>query len=106
MVVIVSVAYATFYATVQFGLEIRRVEKLLDSQFKAIEARAAEHHQANEQRFLQQQQQIDQAWTVHMMALRDSMVAHKNTNNWIPDSYRIYEAVRGGKPIEPVRITP
>lgn len=49
--------------------------------------------------------QVKRMWTVDMQVIRDGMVVARNTNVWVPDGYRIYEAIRQGKAPDAVRIT-
>lgn len=83
-----SSAGSTFWLTLKFASEVRTVEKMLDGRFEKIQV------------------QLDMAWTIHMQAMRDTMVAARNTNSWIPDSYRIFEAVRSGREPTSIRLMP
>lgn len=49
--------------------------------------------------------QIKRMWTVDMQVIKSGMVVARNTNIWVPDDYRIYEAIRQGKAPDAIRIT-
>jgi|GEM_PF-5175770 len=93
LVMLIGVAVSTFFLTLKFAEEVHKVEKMLDARFAKID-----------QRFAQMQTQVDLAWTIHMQRIRDNYVARNNPTNIIPDAFEIYDAVRGGRKPEPIRI--
>lgn len=79
---------ATVGGTVWVTLQVRNVEKTLDSRFNSFEAR------------------LGDAWTVQMMAARDKIVAEWNPTNRVPDAYRIFYDVKAGREPVAIRIGP
>lgn len=115
--IIFQVTITSVRVTARVAEEVRKIERGLDSRFaemedtvvenrREMERKLIEAQSENEERFAKMQAQIDQAWTVYMMDMRDTMVATKNTNNWIPDARRIFDAVRSGRTPDSIQIRP
>lgn len=89
----------TAWLTIWVGVRIRDVEKSLIKMFaerdKEIEVIKDDLKDARAE-----------AWTIHMMAARDRIIAEKNPTNWIPDSMRIFYDVRANREPTGLRVTP
>ena len=108
IVVIVAGGTALGTATLMFkgGVELRRFEKAMESEFDKVHMDMMKNRLELEAQNKKLQDQLDRAWTVDMQAIWGSMTAHRNTNGWVPDAWRIWEAVKAGRAPDPMQIRP